>query len=128
MKIVPRMALILGIFLMGILLVPGIVQDVEANTGLSATFIIGGDSNGGACTSSTFGGVWNDVTKTCTMTKDLVGSGQHLIAMNNGGVTLDGAGYKLTGTQLAEDSAEVGKGNAAIIANDVDDFVIKITW
>ena len=116
----------LGIFLVSMLLVPPsmpyAIPEAEAQTNLTAAFIIDDSANGGSCTNI---GTWNASTKTCTLTGDVnIGQTHGITIGSNSGITLDGGGYTLTGG-ISEDSAQVGKGNAGIFVQNQDNFVIK---
>ncbi|MHB1390624.1 MAG: hypothetical protein ACYCXF_05240 [Thermoleophilia bacterium] len=64
------------------------VGNADAATG---TKTIRDNATGGDCASI---GIWNDTTKTCTMTADFNGT----VGIMDSGVTLDGAGYQLSST------------------------------
>jgi parallel beta-helix repeat protein len=59
--------------------------------GAGATRFIRNDAAGGDCTSF---GTWDNVTKTCTMTSDLI----ETIQIDSNGTTLDGNGYQTAGS------------------------------
>jgi parallel beta-helix repeat protein len=59
--------------------------------GAGATKFIRNDATGGDCTSF---GIWDNVTKTCTMTSDLI----ETIQIDSNGTTLDGDGYQTAGS------------------------------
>jgi len=89
------MALFLGIFLMGILLVPGIVQDAEAEfSDIDAAYTIVDDETGGSCNLI---GTWDWSSKTCTLTGNVNAGTNHGITISSNNITLDGAGYTITG-------------------------------
>ena len=68
-------------------------QGAEAS--FVADHIIDKSPGGGDCEGHTIGN-WNNVTNTCALTGDLP-TGEN-ISINGGGITLDGAGHSLTGT------------------------------
>jgi hypothetical protein len=59
--------------------------------GAGATKFIRNDATGGDCTSF---GIWDNVTKTCTMTSDLI----ETIQIDSNDTTLDGDGYQIAGS------------------------------
>ena len=106
-----------GLFLIGMLFVPPsipfMVPEAEAThatagsmieTSISSEYTISDDATGGDCTTI---GTWNSGTKTCTLTGNVTVNDIHGIEIHSDGITLDGGGYTLTGTNPAEDQEAV---------------------
>ncbi len=71
-------------------------------------------------------GVWNNKTKTCTLTRDLVnapvgpeGMAQTIITVTGDGFTIDGAGHKLTGKN------SLGEGGTGVAVRERNGVVVK---
>ena len=102
------------------------------------TIVIGQNGeNCGVIGSFQTGLQWDQATKTCTLTQDLDFSSSPLrnpspgpsadgFILDFGGLTLDGAGHKIIGEPgESYNYQEVGKGNAGVLINNGDSFVIK---
>jgi len=72
-----------------------------------STKFIKDDSTGGDCTSI---GIWDSITKTCTLTQDVVETIQ--IDANN--ITMDGAGFLITGSGTGNGVFVTGRRNVTI--------------
>ncbi len=90
-----------------VLLILVMVSGVSAATGAVK---IQDNSTGGDCTSV---GVWNQYTKTCTLTTDITFSSGNGIEIVSNGVTLDGGGHVITG------SGGFATGGSLSVKNDV---------
>ncbi|MHB8859203.1 MAG: right-handed parallel beta-helix repeat-containing protein [Thermoleophilia bacterium] len=89
--------LFLGLHL---LIIAAVFLVLQASTAMASTvtsnttFHINNTVNGGDCTQI---GTWDASKLTCTLTEDVTVNGADGIHIDSGGVTLDGAGYALTG-------------------------------
>ncbi|MHB8859656.1 MAG: NosD domain-containing protein, partial [Thermoleophilia bacterium] len=71
-----------------------VVDTTVSPTVTTNTNTISNNATGGACTTI---GTWNPATLTCTLNTDInVNSGKNGIVVSNDGITIDGAGHKLT--------------------------------
>jgi len=75
-----------------------------------STYFITDDADGGDCVKQSIG-VWDAETKTCTLVKDL----DQTIEIDSDGITLDGAGFKITRSQ----------GSSGIFLTQKNDVTIK---
>jgi parallel beta-helix repeat protein len=74
------------------------------------SYFITDDDSGGACSRQKIG-VWDAESKTCTLIKDL----DQTIEIDSDGITLDGAGFKITESQ----------GSSGILLNKRNDVTVK---
>ncbi|MHB8791964.1 MAG: NosD domain-containing protein [Thermoleophilia bacterium] len=79
---------------------------------------------GGDCNS--LGWAWNTDTKTCTMGNDITTDGYDAIHIESDGVTLDGAGYSITGNGTAVGISLNTVRGASVINTDVSGFATAI--
>ena len=80
---------------MGILLVPGMVEEVQAEfSDIDAAYTIVDDATGGSCNLI---GTWDVSSKTCTLTGNVNAGTNHGITISSNNITLDGAGYTIMG-------------------------------
>ena len=83
--------------------------------GAEATKIIKDDATGGDCDSF---GTWNTVTKTCTMTADII----ETIQIDSNDTTLDGNGYSISGSNTGNGIYLSGRSGVTIKNMNIGQF------
>jgi len=109
--------LALGVVLALLVCFPGVAN--AANP-----YIIRDDATGGECSAI---GIWNPLTKTCTLTTDITAT-WHGFRIDSNGVTLDGNGHTATGTSAGLTSGVLlnSKSNITVMNLNLSGFALGV--